>query len=128
MYIIYSMYKIIHGGANSNYTLGVVFALVVAYFFVLDPILRKQQFFLNERFEQQIGTLVPDNRQIYRAKCSPSCCSRAGSMPRVTHDNSGPVDPNLVPSTLKCIGDEGAGCVCLTKDQVNFFGNRGGNS
>lgn len=33
-------------------------------------------------------------------------------------------DPSCCPSTYSCSG----GCVCMTKDQVNFVGNRGNNS
>lgn len=63
--------------------------------------------------------------------CSQSCCS-----PQYPTPFPMPFDPlvcgseeEYMPSNFTCTNaDQNAGCMCLTKDQADFLGSRGGNA
>lgn len=62
--------------------------------------------------------------------CSPSCCSSQYPVPFAL-----PSDPAIcgeqeyVPTNFTCMsGDQNAGCMCLSKEQADFLGSRGGNA
>lgn len=85
---------------------------------------------------------LPDNMKIDLQKCSMNCCSLNQWTPFMD-PNYGPVTQELnydygiwardlptdvVPNNYSCDnGDKGRGCVCLSKNLMNIYANRGGN-
>lgn len=71
------------------------------------------------------------NQGLLNNMCSQSCCSQQYPTPFPV-----PFDPlvcgseqEYVPSNFTCTNpDQNVGCMCLTKDQANFLGSRGGNA
>jgi hypothetical protein len=71
------------------------------------------------------------NTGLHFNKCSKSCCGEQYPLPFKM-----PVDSEVckskdefVPSNYTCNNAwQDTGCVCLTKDQANFIGSRGGNA
>jgi hypothetical protein len=71
------------------------------------------------------------NAGLHFNMCSPSCCS-----PQYPTPFPLPVDPMIcmsgqefVPSSYSCRNEsQNAGCVCMTQEQSEFLGSRGGNA
>jgi len=71
------------------------------------------------------------NLGLHNNMCSQSCCSQQYPTPFPM-----PYDPlvcgseqEYMPSNFTCTNsDQNAGCMCLTKEQSDFLGSRGGNA
>lgn len=64
-------------------------------------------------------------------KCSKSCCSEQYPLPFKMPVDSDVCDSKseFVPNNYTCNNAwQDTGCVCMTKDQANFIGSRGGNA
>jgi hypothetical protein len=66
-----------------------------------------------------------------RMTCSKSCCGAQWPVPHMqdTYRKAGTCAKDYVPSGMSCgNGDDGAGCVCMTKEGSEFMDSRGGNA
>jgi hypothetical protein len=66
-----------------------------------------------------------------RMTCSKSCCGAQWPVPHMqdTYRKAGTCAKNYIPSGMSCgNGDEGTGCVCMTKESSEFMDSRGGNA
>ena len=67
-----------------------------------------------------------DISKIDMNKCDKSCCKHSQWMP--SYMTSSPnSNNNYIGSNYSCNGGNGSGCVCMTKDNLNFLTNRGYN-
>ena len=80
-------------------------------------------------------TSINDNLYIPKIdmnKCDKSCCKHSQWMPLYMTLNPNPnltpnPNENYIGSNYSCNGGNGSGCVCITKNDLNFLTKRGYN-
>lgn len=55
-------------------------------------------------------------------KCSKKCCSY--TQWKLPEELNQSFEPNIIPNNISCNGNT-SGCLCMTKDNFNYFANRG---
>lgn len=119
----------------------IAFAFLLYFFLQKTYVSKSSTSVATEKFSSDKYTLIPkDKLVVYQGNTLPD---KASGGPVLDQDNSLPTvdgtsdsarsmfmmafnqcDPSCCPSTYSCSG----GCVCMTKDQVNFVGTRGSNN
>lgn len=106
---------------NNKVLLLIILGAVVFFVFVL-PLIEKCN-------EKEVKESLANTESIVKVdtnRCSKQCC-KFTQWP-VPHDVKQEGVDNNVGSNFSCNFGQGSGCVCMTKSDVDFLSNRGGNS
>jgi hypothetical protein len=118
------------GSGKNNMVLIYGIIMVIVFYVFIMPIIEKcyndEKKILVEKLENIMATKIDTN------KCSKSCCINSGwKLPKELEptDMSQNELKNYIPSNFSCNfgSNTGGGCVCLSKDDNEFLGSRGGN-
>ena len=58
-------------------------------------------------------------------KCSKDCCGFNQYKSLLNPNNNKNASEKYTSTNLTCNGNDGTGCLCVTKDQFNYLSNRG---
>ena len=118
------------GSGKNNMVLIYGIIMVIVFYVFIMPIIEKcyndEKKILVEKLENIMATKIDTN------KCSKSCCINSGwKLPKELEPTDMSVDElkNYIPSNFSCNfgSNTGSGCVCVSKDDNELLGSRGGN-
>ena len=129
--MVFNLNNFIQKGSGKNNMVLIygIIMVIVFYVFIL-PIIEKcyndEKKILVEKLENIMATKIDTN------KCSKSCCINSGwKLPKELEPTDMSVDElkNYIPSNFSCNfgSNTGSGCVCVSKDDNELLGSRGGN-
>lgn len=118
------------GSGKNNMVLIYGIIMVIVFYVFIMPIIEKcyndEKKILVEKLENIMATKIDTN------KCSKSCCINSGwKLPKELEPTDMSVDElkNYIPSNFSCNfgSNTGGGCVCISKNDNELLGSRGGN-
>jgi len=118
------------GSGQNNMVLIYGIIMVIVFYVFIMPIIEKcyndEKKILVEKLENIMATKIDTN------KCSKSCCINSGwKLPKELEPTDMSQDQlkNYIPSNFSCNfgSNTGGGCVCVSKDDNELLGSRGGN-
>ena len=87
-------------------------------------------YFLPALAEKFTGAVSKESK-VTDAMCSKDCCKQQWpvgyNVKRDPRIKKGEVGTKYMPNNMNCTGNNGVGCPCLTKKQINILRTRGGN-
>ena len=115
---------------NKNILLGVVIGAVV-FFVVVLPLIDKQNKKEIKQVKEKLENATGSLGKLDLRRCSRDCCKYtqwpvkhnvvSGEIPQKELDT-------YVSNNFGCTWGQGSGCVCTTKEDLNYLSSRGGNS
>ena len=129
--MVFNLNKFIQKGSGEN-NMTMMYCIIVAgvFFVFIMPMIEKcyndDKKVLIEKLENIMAVKIDTN------KCSKSCCINSGwELPKelVSKDLSADELKNYIPSNFSCNfgSNTGSGCVCVSKNDNEILGSRGGN-
>ncbi len=115
---------------SDNYVLFLVILGAIIFFVFVMPILDKAHAKEEAKLKEHLNNSEP-NVKIDKNICSRQCCKFAQwPIPHDLTEKQIPEDQlkNYVGTNMSCNFGNGSGCLCVSKDDVNYLSNRGGNS
>lgn len=118
------------GSGKNNMVLIYGIIMVIVFYVFIMPIIEKcyndEKKILVEKLENIMATKLDTN------KCSKSCCINSGwKLPKELEQTDMSVDElkNYIPTNFSCNfgSNTGGGCVCVSKNDNELLGSRGGN-
>lgn len=118
------------GGGEDEFLIYAVIIALVFFLFIMPMIEKQHNKEKKDIMEKLENVMVPLRLDAH--KCSRSCCVNTGwPLPKELRDNDIPEKEmkNYISSNYSCnLGsNNGGGCVCVTKDDYELLGSRGGN-
>jgi hypothetical protein len=118
------------GGAEDKFLIYAILIAVIFFLFIM-PMIEKYYNLENKSLVEKLENAVSPLR-VDTNICSPSCCINSGwPVPNELKSNDIPEKDmkNYIPTNYSCNfgSNNGSGCVCLKKNDLDYLGSRGGN-
>jgi hypothetical protein len=115
--------------SNNNVLVFVVLGAIIFFVFIM-PMLDRANASEEAKLKEHLNNTEPTNK-IDKNMCSKQCCKfTQWPVPDDLIEKTIPEDQlkNYVGSNMSCNFGNGSGCLCVTKDDLNYLSNHGGNS
>ena len=117
--------------SNNNVLTLVILGAIIFFVFIMPMLDRANASEESKLKEQLNNTNTEPTIKIDKNMCSKQCCKFSQwPVPTDLIEKTIPEDQlkNYVGSNLSCNFGNGSGCVCVTKDDLNYLSSNGGNS
>jgi hypothetical protein len=117
--------------SNNNVLIFVVLGAIIFFVFIM-PMLDRANASEEAKLKEHLNnTNTEPTNKIDKNMCSKQCCKfTQWPLPDGLIEKTIPEDQlkNYVGSNMSCNFGNGSGCVCVTKDDLNYLSSHGGNS
>ena len=104
----------------------IILGIVVFFVFILPIIDNRKKQAVDEIKEKLENT---SQKKLDKNMCSRQCCKfTQWPLPAELRSKELPDDSKYVANNMSCNFGSGSGCLCVTKDDLNYLSNRGSNA
>jgi hypothetical protein len=115
---------------NDNEVLGLIILGIVIFFIFILPIIDNKNIQCTNKLKEKLSN-IKNSKKLDTNICSKQCCNHTQwpiPSDAMTKEISDKEMEKYVGSNLSCNFGSGSGCLCVTKDDMNYLSNRGLNA
>ena len=116
--------------SNNNVLLLVILGAIIFFVFIM-PMLDRANASEESKLKEYLNNTNAPTVKLDQNMCSKQCCKFTNwPVPDDLTEKTIPEDQlkNYVGSNFSCNFGQGSGCLCVTKDDMNYLASHGGNS
>ena len=117
--------------SDCNKTLMYIIVCAILFFIFVLPAIDSSNQKETKEIKEKLEDVKQDIPKIDTNKCSKQCCRQVQwpvDIGEVEGDLTQEELKNYIGSNLSCNFGQGSGCLCVSKNDFNYLGSRGGNS
>ena len=114
---------------NNNVLILVILGAIIFFIFIM-PMIDRANISEESKLKENLNNTEPSVK-LDKNMCSKQCCKFSQwPVPHDLNEKNIPEDQlkDYVGSNMSCNFGNGSGCLCVTKDDLNYLASHGGNS